>query len=86
MAQSWRNYAAYYVVPGNGQRDVRDISGELCDAQYHRTRAEDDPLLGQPIESSSARTGCSIGPRTPAAFRDFRRVRGPVAHHTSHSR
>jgi hypothetical protein len=27
MAQNWRNYAAYYVVPYIGSRDVREIDG-----------------------------------------------------------
>jgi integrase len=96
MVQNWRNYAAYYVVPYIGQRDVQDIDGAVCDALYakllaegrvkakprkkaptravHRRRlapdgkplpclphrddtmrcyrrhAEDDPVIGQPIE------------------------------------
>ncbi len=98
MAQNWRNYAKYYVVPYIGERDVQDIDGGVCDALYakllaegrikakskptptkrpvhvrrvsesgkvqacrpyrydplrcYRTHAEDDPLLGQPIESA----------------------------------
>ncbi len=27
MVQNWRNYAAYYVIPYIGQRDVQDIDG-----------------------------------------------------------
>lgn len=98
MAQNWRNYAKYYVVPYIGERDVLDIDGAVCDALYakllaegrvkakpktvskerathvrrvtpdgkvqtcrpypydsircYRVHAEDDPLLGQPIEPS----------------------------------
>src|SRR5215831_10321660 len=40
MAQNWRNYAAYYVNPYIGQRDVQDITGEVCDALYQRLLAE----------------------------------------------
>ena len=98
MAQNWRNYANYYVIPYIGQRDVLEIDGGVCDALYakllaegrvkatpqaapkerpvhvhrvkpdgkvqpcrpypydsircYRVHAEDDPLLGQPIEPS----------------------------------
>ena len=27
MVQNWRNYAAYYVIPYIGKRDVQDIDG-----------------------------------------------------------
>jgi hypothetical protein len=40
MAQNWRNYAAYYVVPHIGQRDVQDIDGAVCDALYAKLLAE----------------------------------------------
>ena len=40
MAQSWRNYAAYYVVPYFGSRDVRDIDRAVCDALYAKLLAE----------------------------------------------
>ena len=40
MAQSWRNYAAYYVVPYIGSRDVRGIVGAVCDALYAKLLAE----------------------------------------------
>ena len=95
MVQNWRNYAAYYVAPYIGSRDVREIDGAVCDALYakllaegrvkarprkpsstqavhvrrlardgrempcrpysydtfrcHRKHAENDPLIGQPI-------------------------------------
>lgn len=112
MAQNWRNYAKYYVVPYIGERDVRAIDGGVCDALYgkllaegrikarpktapknrpvhvrrfskggnvqpcrpyrydeyrsHRTHAEDDPLLGQPIESSKPiRQGTKNADRKP---------------------
>jgi hypothetical protein len=40
MAQNWRNYAAYYVVPYIGERDVKDIDGAVCDALYAKLLAE----------------------------------------------
>ena len=40
MAQNWRNYAAYYVVPYIGTRDVREIDGAVCDALYAKLLAE----------------------------------------------
>ncbi len=40
MAQNWRNYAAYYVVPYIGQRDVQDVDGAVCDALYAKLLAE----------------------------------------------
>jgi integrase len=40
MVQNWRNYAAYYVIPYIGQRDVQDIDGAVCDALYAKLLAE----------------------------------------------
>ena len=40
MVQNWRNYAAYYVIPYIGQRDVQDINGAVCDALYAKLLAE----------------------------------------------
>ena len=40
MAQNWRNYAAYYVTPYIGQRDVQEIDGTVCDALYAKLLAE----------------------------------------------
>jgi integrase len=40
MAQNWRNYAAYYVLPHIGQRAVQDIDGAICDALYAKLLAE----------------------------------------------
>jgi hypothetical protein len=40
MVQNWRNYAAYYVTPYIGQRDVQDINGEVCDALYQKLLAD----------------------------------------------
>jgi integrase len=40
MAQNWRNYAAYYVIPHMGQRTVQDIDGAVCDALYAKLLAE----------------------------------------------
>jgi integrase len=40
MAQNWRNYAAYYVIPYIGQREVQEITGAVCDAPYAKLLAE----------------------------------------------
>ena len=40
MTQNWRNYAAYYVIPYIGQRDVQEIDGTVCDALYAKLLAE----------------------------------------------
>jgi integrase len=40
MAQNWRNYAAYYVIPYIGQRDVQEIDGTVCDALYAKLLAQ----------------------------------------------
>jgi integrase len=40
MAQNWRNYAAYYVVPYIGSREVQDIDGAVCDALYAKLLVE----------------------------------------------
>ena len=40
MAQNWRNYANYYVIPYIGERDVREIDGGVCDALYAKLLAE----------------------------------------------
>jgi hypothetical protein len=40
MAQNWRNYAKYYVVPYIGHRDVQEIDGGICDALYAKLLAE----------------------------------------------
>jgi hypothetical protein len=40
MVQNWRNYAAYYVIPYIGQRDVQAIDGAVCDALYAKLLAE----------------------------------------------
>ena len=40
MVQNWRNYAAYYVVPYIGLRDVQEINGAVCDALYAKLLAE----------------------------------------------
>jgi integrase len=112
MAQNWRNYANYYVIPYIGERDVREIDGGVCDTLYgkllaegrikakpktaptkqpvhvrrlskggkaqpcrpyrydayrcYRVHAEDDPLLGQPVESSKpVRQPAKNADRTP---------------------
>ena len=40
MLQNWRDYAAYYVIPYIGQRDVQEIDGGVCDALYKKLLAE----------------------------------------------
>jgi len=40
MVQNWRNYAAYYVIPYVGTRDVQEIDGGICDALYAKLLAE----------------------------------------------
>jgi integrase len=40
MIQNWRNYAAYYVIPYIGQREVREIDGAICDALYAKLLVE----------------------------------------------
>ncbi len=38
MAQNWRNYAAYYLIPYIGQREVQEITGAVCDALYAKPK------------------------------------------------
>jgi integrase len=40
MAQNWRNYAAYYVMPYIGKRAIQDIDGAVCDALYAKLLTE----------------------------------------------
>jgi len=40
MAQNWRDYARYYVVPYIGNRGVHEIDGQVCDALYAKLLAE----------------------------------------------
>ena len=40
MAQNWRNYIAYYVVPYIGQRSAQEVDGAVCDALYAKLLAE----------------------------------------------
>src|ERR1700761_9143316 len=51
MAQNWRNYAKYYVIPYIGQRDVQDINGAVCDALY-ATPLSDGRVKTKPKERS----------------------------------
>ncbi len=53
MVQNWRNYAAYYVVPYIGSRDVREIDGAVCDALYAKLLAE-GRVKAKPRKPSSA--------------------------------
>ena len=57
MAQNWRNYAAYYVVPYIGRREVREINGAVCDALYAKLLAEGRGQ-GQ-AEEAEDHEGCS---------------------------
>jgi len=54
MAQNWRNYAAYYVIPHIGNRAVQDITGAICDALYAKLLAEGRvkarPATNEPAE------------------------------------
>jgi integrase len=54
MAQNWRNYAAYYVVPYIGSRDVREIDGAVCDALYAKLLAE-GRVKARPKKQSTTR-------------------------------
>jgi integrase len=54
MAQNWRNYAAYYVVPYIGQREVQDITGAVCDALYAKLLVE-GRVKAKPKERSTAK-------------------------------
>jgi len=49
MLQNWRNYAAYYVIPYIGQRQVQEIDGEVCDALYAKLLA-DGRVKARPAE------------------------------------
>jgi integrase len=49
MAQNWRNYAAYYVMPYIGSRDLRDIDGPVCDALYAKLLA-DGRIKARPVK------------------------------------
>ena len=53
MVQNWRNYAAYYVIPYIGQRDVQEINGAVCDALYAKLLAE-GRVKAKPKKRSSA--------------------------------
>jgi Arm DNA-binding domain len=54
MVQNWRNYAAYYVIPYIGQRDVQDINGAVCDALYARLLSE-GRVKAKPKKTSAVR-------------------------------
>src|SRR6266704_2201951 len=40
MLRNWRNYAAYYVIPYIGKRQVKEIDGAVCDALYSKLLVE----------------------------------------------
>ena len=65
MVQNWRNYAAYYVTPYIGQRDVQDIDGAVCDALYAKLLAEGrikaKPRARGPSHAVHARRLSAIG-------------------------
>ena len=54
MVQNWRNYAAYYVIPYIGQRDLQEIDGAVCDALYAKLLAE-GRVKARPRKRPSAR-------------------------------
>jgi integrase len=54
MMQNWRDYAAYYVLPYIGQRDVQDINGAVCDALYTRLLAE-GRVKAKPVKKPTTR-------------------------------
>ena len=54
MAQNWRNYAAYYVIPHMGLRAVQEIDGEVCDALYRKLLAE-GRVKAQPKKERTSR-------------------------------
>ena len=54
MAQNWRNYAAYYVIPYIGQRDVQEIDGAVCDALYAKLLSE-GRVKARPKQRSTTR-------------------------------
>jgi integrase len=53
MAQNWRNYAAYYVIPYIGQRDVQEVDGTVCDALYAKLLA-DGRVKARPKKQATA--------------------------------
>jgi hypothetical protein len=57
MAQNWRNYAAYYVIPYIGERDVQEIDGTVCDALYAKAALR-RPGQGQAEETANY-AGCA---------------------------
>ena len=67
MVQNWRNYAAYYVIPYIGQRDLQEIDGAVCDALYAKLLAEgrvkarprNGPALGRFTRGGSRQTAGS---------------------------
>jgi hypothetical protein len=54
MAQNWRNYAAYYVIPYIGQRGLQEIDGAVCDALYAKLLA-DGRVKARPRKRPGAR-------------------------------
>jgi hypothetical protein len=61
--QNWRNYAAYYVIPYIGQRDVQEIDGAVCDALYAKLLAE-GPGQGQDGEAARRAGGSCAAARS----------------------
>jgi Phage integrase, N-terminal SAM-like domain len=47
MVQNWRNYAAYYVIPYIGQRDLQEIDGAVCGALYASAEITSEPREDQ---------------------------------------
>jgi hypothetical protein len=59
MAQNWRNYTAYYVIPYIGRRDVQEIDGTVCDALYAKLLTEGRSRRGR--RSGQLRGLCTRG-------------------------
>ena len=72
MAQNWRNYANYYVIPYIGERDVQEIDGgglrrAVCEAARRRPRqgqAEDGTAEATPFTCAGV-TARWQGPAVP---------------------
>ena len=71
MAQNWRNWANYYVIPYIGERDVREIDGGVCDALYGKLLGE-GRIKAKPKTAHAARSGLS------ASYRASRNARAAI--------
>ncbi len=70
MVQNWRNYAAYYVVPYIGSRDVREIDGAVCRrARKPSTCIGSPETAGKCPAGRTAMTPCGVTASTPRMTR-----------------